>query len=75
MGVRGCVVLSVHDEYEVRKTKMIRDLYGKEQAVKVVEKILDEARDIKSHERWIDLRFHEEPEERKDEAHRKSSRR
>lgn len=25
--------------------------------------MLGQARDIKEHERWIDLRFHEEPEE------------
>lgn len=63
----GRVVLSVHDEYEVRKTETIRDIYGEEQKVEVVEKMLGEARDIKPHERWIDLRFHEEPEEPIDE--------
>lgn len=62
----GRVVLSVHDEYEVRKTEAIRDIYGEDQEVEVVEKILGEARDIKPHERWIDLRFHEEPEEHTD---------
>lgn len=57
------VIISVHDEYDVRRKKKIKDIFGEEQEVEAVEKILGEARDIKPHERWIDLRFHEEPQE------------
>ena len=59
-------IISVHDEYDVRRKKKIKDIFGEEQEVEVVEKILGEARDIKPHERWIDLRFHEEPEDIRD---------
>lgn len=57
------VIISVHDEYDARRKKKIKDIFGEEQEVEVVEKILGEARDIKPHERWIDLRFYEEPQE------------
>lgn len=57
------VIISVHDEYDVRRKKKIKDIFGEEQEVEVVGKILGEARDIKPHERWIDLRFHEEVED------------
>ena len=60
-------IISVHDEYDVRRKKKIKDIFGEEQEVEVVEKILGEARDIKPHERWIDLRFHEEQEEIEEE--------
>lgn len=56
-------IISVHDEYDVRRKKKIKDIFGEEQEVEVVEKILGEARDIKPHERWIDLRFHEKVED------------
>lgn len=58
----GCII-SVHDEYEALEEATIVDVDGNERKINKVVKILGEARDIKPHERWIDLRFHEEPEE------------
>lgn len=58
----GCII-SVHDEFEALEEATITDIEGNERKINKVVKILGEARDIKPHERWIDLRFHEEPEE------------
>ena len=58
----GCII-SVHDEFEALEEATITDVDGNERKVNKVVKILGEARDIKPRERWIDLRFHEEPEE------------
>lgn len=58
----GCII-SVHDEFEALEEATITDIDGNERKINKVVKILGEARDIKPHERWIDLRFHEEPEE------------
>ena len=58
----GCII-SVHDVFEALEEATITDIDGNERKINRVVKILGEARDIKPHERWIDLRFHEEPEE------------
>ncbi len=58
----GCII-SVHDVFEALEEATIVDIDGSERKINKVVKILGEARDIKDHERWIDLRFHEEPEE------------
>lgn len=58
----GCII-SVHDVFEALEEATITDIDGNERKINKVVKILGEARDIKPHERWIDLRFHEEPEE------------
>ncbi|HEY4537102.1 MAG TPA: hypothetical protein VIG45_01455 [Erysipelothrix sp.] len=58
----GCII-SVHDEFEALEEATITDVDGNERKINKVVKILGEARDIKPHERWIDLRFHEDPEE------------
>lgn len=55
----GCII-SVHDVYEVLEEATITDIDGNERKINKIVKILGEARDIKPHERWIDLRFHEE---------------
>lgn len=58
----GCIV-SVHDEYESIEKAEIIDAEGNKRIINRVVKILGQKRDIKEHERWIDLRFHEEIEE------------
>ena len=58
----GCII-SVHDEFEALEEATITDIDGNERKINKVVKILGEARAIKDHERWVDLRFHEEPEE------------
>lgn len=61
----GCII-SVHDAFGALEEATITDIDGNERKINKVVKILGEARDIKPHERWIDLRFHEEPEEIED---------
>lgn len=63
----GCIV-RVHDEYDTVEKAEITDINGNTRTVDKIVKILSQARDIKEHERWIDLRFHEEPEEHQDET-------
>ena len=63
----GCII-SVHDVYEALEEATIIDIDGNERKINRVVKILGEARNIKPHERWIDLRFHEELEEIEEEA-------
>lgn len=58
----GCIV-SVHDEYVDYEDIEITDIDGNKRIVKERVTVLSAARDIKDHERWIDLRFHEEPQE------------
>lgn len=62
----GCII-SVHDVFEALEEATITDIDGNERKINRVVKILGEARDIKPYERWIDLRFHEEPEEIEEE--------
>lgn len=58
----GCII-TVHDEYVDYEDKEIIDSEGSKRTVKERVTVLSAARDIKDHERWIDLRFHEEPKE------------
>lgn len=53
----------MHDVFEALEEATITDIDGNERKINKVVKILGEARDIKDHERWIDLRFHEDVEE------------
>lgn len=58
----GCII-TVHDEYVDYEDKEIIDSEGNKRTVKERVTVLSAARDIKDHERWIDLRFHEELKE------------
>ena len=62
----GCII-SVHDEYIDYEDVEIIDEGGKTRTVKEKVTVLSAPRDIKDHERWIDLRFHEEEQELEDE--------